>query len=197
MTHLRAALSVALVLLAGAQGFGEAAQDDEGVALVTVVGCLRQDSGDLPWVLERATAGTPARTAFTSQVELETSAEQPLGSLEYRLIGVGEFVAGLRLKFGPVAASFDGRLALSNIVDNRAYTITFEGIGGVAGSGRGIADVRLEPHTAGTLLVYTVEASVGGRIARVGQVLVDRIARKMIRDFFRRFEELNRALSPE
>ena len=119
------------------------------------------------------------------------------GCESMRVTGQGEFVAGLRLKFGPVAAAFDGRLSLSNIVDNRSYTITFEGIGGVAGSGRGTADVMLEPHAVGTLLVYSVEARVGGKIARVGQRLVDGIARKMIKDFFRRFEELNRTLCHE
>jgi len=104
--------------------------------------------------------------------------------------GEGEFVARLKLRFGPVAASFDGRLCLDNIVDNRSYTIVFEGLGGVAGFGRGTADIRLEPEGEGTLLAYEVDAEIGGRIGRAGQKLVDGIARRMIRDFFVRFESV-------
>ncbi|MGD8339578.1 MAG: carbon monoxide dehydrogenase subunit G [Gammaproteobacteria bacterium] len=109
----------------------------------------------------------------------------------------GEFVASLKLKFGPVAASFDGRLSLSNIVDNRSYTITFEGLGGIAGHGRGAADVSLEPREYGTLLVYSVEAEVGGKVARIGRRLVQGVARRMINDFFSRFEEAVTATSAE
>ena len=101
----------------------------------------------------------------------------------------GEFVATLKLRFGPVSASFDGRISLTNIVDNRSYTITFEGLGGVAGHGRGVADVNLQAKEYGTLLVYTVEAEVGGKVARIGRPLVQRIARRMINDFFTRFED--------
>lgn len=106
--------------------------------------------------------------------------------------GEGEYVASLKLGFGPVAAAFDGRLSLGNIVDNRRYTITFEGIGGVAGFGRGTADVRLEPDDIGTRLLYTVEAQIGGKLSRIGQPFVNRVARKMIEDFFTRFERVIR-----
>ena len=105
-----------------------------------------------------------------------------------RVESEGEFVASLKLRLGPVSASFDGRISLSNIVDNRAYTITFEGLGGVAGYGRGVADVSLEAQDYGTLLVYAVEAEVGGKVARIGRPLVQRVARRMIHEFFSRFE---------
>ena len=108
----------------------------------------------------------------------------------------GEFVAHLKLKFGPVSASFDGRLSLSNIVDNRSYTITFEGLGGIAGHGRGVADITLAPLERGTLLTYFVEAETGGKVARIGSRLVQGIARRMINDFFTRFDEAVTGSSP-
>ena len=109
MTNVRVVRWVAVAVVAGAVS-GTASAQDEPVELVTVVGCLAQESGDLPWILERATEGVVAQTAFTSQDELETSAAQALGSLEYRLLGVGEFgvephvghkvqVKGLKLKY--------------------------------------------------------------------------------------------------
>jgi carbon monoxide dehydrogenase subunit G len=120
------------------------------------------------------------------------------GCESMRVTGEGEFVACLKLRFGPVATSFDGRLRLDNIVDNRSYTIVFEGLGGVAGFGRGTADVRLTPEGRGTLLGYSVEAEIGGRIGRVARRLVDGIARRMIDDFFDRFESaVEERRSPE
>ena len=109
MTNVRVVGWVAVAVVAGAVS-GTASAQDEPVELVTVVGCLAQESGDLPWILERTTDGVAAKAAFTSQDELETSAAQALGSLEYRLLGVGEFgvephvghkvqVKGLKLKY--------------------------------------------------------------------------------------------------
>ena len=62
------------------------------IELRTVVGCLAS-SGD-PWMLERATEGEPTERAFTSEDELDDSRRRALGSLSYRLLGVGEFAVG-------------------------------------------------------------------------------------------------------
>ncbi|MCE2514356.1 MAG: hypothetical protein J4F37_04975 [Acidobacteria bacterium] len=73
---------------------GGATQDESApaaVTLVTVVGCLTEEPGELPWILERATAGEPTEQAFTTEEELARSAGETLGSLRYRLLGVGEF----------------------------------------------------------------------------------------------------------
>ena len=87
------------------------------VTLVTVVGCLAEEAGDLPWILERATAGEPTEQAFTSEEELARSAGDALGELRYRLLGVGEFgveshvghrVQAKGLKFG-----YDGEWRLN------------------------------------------------------------------------------------
>jgi carbon monoxide dehydrogenase subunit G len=98
------------------------------------------------------------------------------------------YVATMKLKIGPVAASFNSRLALDNVVPGRSYTLVFDGQGGVAGFGKGRADVSLEPRDGGTELRYKVNAQVGGKIAQVGQRLIDGVARKMAEDFFARFE---------
>lgn len=71
--------------------YSEEAQND-AIDLVTVVGCLKEESGNLPWILERATEGDSTETAYTDRDELERSANEALGRLSYRLIGVGEFV---------------------------------------------------------------------------------------------------------
>ncbi|MEO5672884.1 MAG: SRPBCC domain-containing protein, partial [Ramlibacter sp.] len=73
------------------------------------------------------------------------------------------------------------------------------GQGGAAGFGKGSARVRLSPAAAGDgcELSYSVQAQVGGKIAQVGQRLIDGVARSMADDFFKRFdEELQRRYPP-
>ncbi len=70
--------------------------------------------------------------------------------------------------------------------------------GGPAGFARGRAGVNLADDGDGTLLSYTVEASIGGKLAQVGSRLIDSAARKMADDFFARFsEEMGGGAPPE
>src|SRR5262249_34398959 len=61
---------------------------------------------------------------------------------------------------------------------------------GVAGFAKGSAEVRLEPIPVGTRLHYAVTAQVGGKLAQIGQRLIDGAARKMADDFFTRFSQI-------
>jgi len=92
-------------------------------------------------------------------------------------------------RVGPVSAKFKGKLTLSDLEPPRAYSIAFEGQGGVAGFGKGSAKVELEPDGDETLLRYAVKASVGGKLAQIGSRLVDAAAKKIANDFFTKFNE--------
>lgn len=104
--------------------------------------------------------------------------------------GENEYALTMKTKVGPVSATFKGELSLRDIVPGESYTLHFEGKGGAAGFGKGSAAVRLEPAEAGTNLIYSADARVGGKIAQVGQRLVDGTANKMADDFFNRFEQV-------
>ncbi len=101
-----------------------------------------------------------------------------------------EFTARVVAKVGPVKAGFSGKVTLSDLDPPNGYKITGEGQGGAAGFAKGGADVRLEPDGGGTLLKYTVNAAIGGKLAQIGARLVDGSARKMAEDFFARFAQL-------
>ena len=89
---------------------------------------------------------------------------------------------------GPVKARFKGKLELADLDPPNAYTLRFEGNGGVAGFGRGQAAVRLVPlDGSNTTLDYVANASVGGKIAQVGSRLVDMAAGKIADNFFENF----------
>ena len=111
--------------------------------------------------------------------------------------GENQYSIGMALKIGPVAAKFSGKIALSDIVAPQSYTISFEGQGGPAGFGKGSAKVQLTPNGRGTELSYTVQASVGGKIAQLGQRLIDGAAKSMAEDFFKRFDDEMQKQHPE
>ena len=111
--------------------------------------------------------------------------------------GDGQYAVGMAVKVGPVSARFSGKLALSDIVAPESYRIAFEGQGGVAGFGKGEAEVRLSPEPGDTcLLSYRVQAQVGGKIAQLGQRLIDGAAKNMADDFFARFDTLMQQRHP-
>jgi carbon monoxide dehydrogenase subunit G len=92
------------------------------------------------------------------------------------------------IKVGPVSAKFSGTVTLSNIKPPHSYTLSFEVQGGVAGHGKGVSHVELVPNAEGVLLNYTVESQIGGKLAQLGQRLIDGVAKSMANDFFKRFE---------
>ena len=101
-----------------------------------------------------------------------------------------EFTANVRAKVGPVSARFGGKVQLTDLDPPNGYKISGEGQGGVAGFAKGGAEVKLAPDGTGTLLSYTVNAQVGGKLAQIGARLIDATARKMADDFFAKFAEL-------
>ena len=113
--------------------------------------------------------------------------------------GENQYAIGMAVKIGPVAARFNGKILLADVLPPNSYTLSFEGQGGAAGFGKGSAKVGLAPPAegAGCELSYTAHAQVGGKIAQVGQRLVDGVARQMADDFFRRFDEEMQRRYPE
>ena len=98
-----------------------------------------------------------------------------------------QFTARVTMAIGPVKAKFSGDVTLSEIDAPNGYTITGKGSGGAAGFGKGSARVTLVPEGDSTVLRYAANASVGGKLAQIGQRLVDSAARKMADDFFTNF----------
>ncbi len=102
--------------------------------------------------------------------------------------GENEYLAVMGVKIGPVNAKFKGKLQLTDIVPMTSYRINFEGQGGVAGFGKGHAEVRLSPDGEATTLNYDATAQVGGKIAQIGSRLVSSAAAKISDGFFKAFE---------
>ena len=111
--------------------------------------------------------------------------------------GDDAYSAVVALRIGPVSARFKGHLKMTNVDAPNGYTMAFDGQGGVAGFGKGSADVKLAAEgDAATRLVYEARAQVGGKMAQIGSRLIDATAGKITDDFFKAFEAHLRAQTP-
>jgi carbon monoxide dehydrogenase subunit G len=103
--------------------------------------------------------------------------------------GDQEYEVLMTAKVGPVSAKFKGKMTVIDPDPPRAYTLRFEGQGGVAGFARGEAAIALSPEGQSTRLAYTAKATVGGKLAQVGARLIDGVAKQLAGKFFDNFNK--------
>ena len=101
----------------------------------------------------------------------------------------GTMKAKVTAKVGPVKATFNADVEITNSNPPESYTLVGEGKGGVAGFAKGSADVSLAEDGEETVLTYSAKANVGGKLAQLGSRLVDSTAKKYAADFFTTFSE--------
>ena len=94
-------------------------------------------------------------------------------------------------KVGPVKATFGGKVTLSDLDPPNSYRISGEGTGGIAGFAKGGATVKLSAESPDvTILIYDVDAQIGGKLAQLGGRLIDSTAKKLAGEFFASFGEV-------
>lgn len=95
-------------------------------------------------------------------------------------VGVNEYEADMNVRVGPVAGEFSGNLVISNENFPETYTMTVDGKG-KPGFLKGTGDITLIDQGDGsTLMKYTGEVQIGGRLAGVGQRLIDTVSKSII-----------------
>ncbi|SEG15028.1 SRPBCC family protein [Bosea lathyri] len=98
------------------------------------------------------------------------------------------FSAVVKVKLGPVKATFRGKVELTELDPPNGYRIVGEGEGGIAGFAKGGAKVVLDDAEDGqTVLRYDVEAQVGGKLMQLGARLIDSVSKKLADEFFANF----------
>jgi hypothetical protein len=106
-------------------------------------------------------------------------------------VGENEYEGVMNVRIGPVAGVFSGRIVVSDEVPPETCTLTVEGKG-KPGFINGTGYVNLIDQGDGTTLMkYDGEMQIGGRLASVGQRLLDTTSKSMIRQGL---ETLNKAL---
>jgi carbon monoxide dehydrogenase subunit G len=102
------------------------------------------------------------------------------GCEQLEQIGENEYKGALKIRVGPVQGQFEGVVTLADINAPDSYRMQVDGKG-APGFMKGVGEVRLEDQGASTLMHYSGEAQVGGRIASVGQRLLDSSAKALTR----------------
>jgi carbon monoxide dehydrogenase subunit G len=113
------------------------------------------------------------------------------GAQELEQVAENEYAGKMHIRIGPVSGVFSGKLVVSDEAPPESYTLSVEGRG-APGFGKGVGHVvLLEQENGKTLMKYEGDMEVGGRIANVGQRLIDTASRSMIAQGL---ESLNNAL---
>lgn len=100
------------------------------------------------------------------------------------------FTGAVEVKVGPIGARFKGVVTLDDIDPANSYTLNIEGSGGIAGSAKGSAKVRLSEDAGSTIIHYDIDAQVGGRMAQLGGPVIDATAKQLAGVFFGRFGDI-------
>ena len=95
-------------------------------------------------------------------------------------IGENEYEGELKIKVGPVQGKFKGNIKLLDVVAPESYRMEVDGKG-APGFVKATGSLKLTGQGEQTHMVYDGDAQVGGRIASVGQRLMDTSAKAIIR----------------
>jgi carbon monoxide dehydrogenase subunit G len=114
------------------------------------------------------------------------------GTERLTLSGPDRYEGVMKVSIGPMtAAKFDVVVTLGNKQPPERFTMQIDGRGAV-GFARGTAAVALQDQAdGGTAMEYTSDVQIGGRIASVGQRLIESVSRMMMRQAL---ESLDREL---
>ncbi|MFM8555098.1 MAG: CoxG family protein [Betaproteobacteria bacterium] len=119
------------------------------------------------------------------------------GCEKFELTGDNAYAIVVAIRIGPVSARFNGKVTLADIVVPESYSLRFDAQGGAAGFGKGESQVHLVQNDTGVELRYSVKSTVGGKLAQIGQRLIDGVAKSLAEEFFSRFEaELVKRYAP-
>jgi carbon monoxide dehydrogenase subunit G len=115
------------------------------------------------------------------------------GSEGLEPLGDDKYKATLKIQVGPVQGVFEGTVALSDINKPDSYRMDISGKG-APGFVKGGGAVRLETQGTSTIMHYTGEAQVGGRIASVGQRLLESSAKALVNQSLEAINEQIKAI---
>lgn len=115
------------------------------------------------------------------------------GAQSVKQVSDNEFAGEIVVRIGPIAGSFAGRILVANEVPPVSCTLTVEGAGKV-GFLKGSGDIVLSEQAARkTLMKYTGEVQVGGKVAGVGQRLFDTVSKSMVKQGLDKLNEILQA----
>lgn len=113
------------------------------------------------------------------------------GTKNLNQISKNEYQGEMQVRIGPVAGLFSGNVAISDEVPPESMTMTVEGRG-KPGFVKGTGAVKLiDQEGDKTLMQYQGDMQVGGRLASVGQRMMDSVSKSLLKQGL---DSINQAL---
>lgn len=120
----------------------------------------------------------PRDVVWAALMDPEVLARVMPGCEKLEQIGENEYEGAIKIRVGPVQGKFNGKVLLADINAPDSYTMTVDGKG-APGFMKGEGHVQLEAQDNSTVMHYSGKAQVGGKIASVGQRLLDSSAKAL------------------
>jgi uncharacterized protein len=142
---------------------------------------LQQTSGGKPMELSgEYTFDAPQEMVWEALQDPEVLASIMPGGEGFEAVGDNEYTGTLNIRVGPVQGKFNGHIQLSNLVAPESYDISVDGKG-APGFVKASGGLKLSGQGEQTHMAYSGKAQIGGRIATVGQRLLDASAKSIVR----------------
>ena len=122
----------------------------------------------------------PQQLVWDTLLDPEVLASVLPGCEKLELVGENEYEGALKIKVGPVQGQFMGKVKLEDIQAPDSYTMQVDGRG-APGFVKATGNLALQAAGAQTKVTYEGDAQVGGRLASVGQRLVESSAKAIIK----------------
>jgi carbon monoxide dehydrogenase subunit G len=122
----------------------------------------------------------PQQLVWDTLLDPEVLASVLPGCEKLDLVGENEYEGALKIKIGPVQGQFMGKVKLEDIQAPDSYTMQVDGRG-APGFVKATGHLKLEASGDQTGVTYEGDARVGGRLASVGQRLVESSAKAIIK----------------
>lgn len=138
------------------------------------------------------TFAAPRDEVWDAMQDPEVLAKALPGCEALEKIGDNEYKATLNIRVGPVQGRFNGNVTLSELNPPASYRMKVSGQG-APGFVTGEGDITLEEQNGSTVMHYVGDAQIGGRIASVGQRLLDSSAKSLTRQGLQAIDALIQA----
>ena len=130
----------------------------------------------------------PAEKVWNTLMDPQALGECVPGCQSLETTGDNEYQAVVNVGVGPVRGSFSAKVAITETNPFQSYRLSLSGNSNI-GFGSGESLVTLEESEGRTTVRVDTQAQAGGTIARVGQRMMESVARGLLDRFFSCLQE--------